>query len=420
MDSHQLGDRVLECRDAIQSQIAADLQQDAQDNHEMAILMRQIQSPFAVNHEAMCASLLGVVLAKKRRREETITRVSKMHRELLELYTAYRGGKCAIECIDVPPVKFDVNVFGGKECELYFRFRVHELMRIKGALRIPDVIITSQHDRCDGFEVLCMLCMNYAYPRRRFEMMKIFGTSTPRISRLVSHLREDLYEKFYPRMSSPKLLTPDEIANYARVIYEKCEVPGIFSFIDGTVRPTPKPELFQNAVYNGKDRTHALKFQMLCTPDGIMRHISGPYCGSRHDQHMVHKSDVLDGWILKHTPAPDGSVYCTYADAGYAVTRGLMRPFPDEKVNIQHAAFNQVMASVRICVEWEFGDIVVYWAAVNYKPAMKIESGCKPGQQYIVAALLSNIHNCLRPGKTSRYFNCSPPTLEEYIASLTD
>ena len=222
MDSNQLGDRVLECRDAIQSQIAADMQQDGQDYREMAILMGKLQSPLDANHEALCASLLGVVLAKKRRRDETVARVSKMHRELLDLYTAYRGGKCSMECLDVPPVKFDINTFGGKETELYFRFRLHELIRIKAALQIPDVIITSEHDRCDGFEVLCMLCMNYAYPRRRFEMVKIFGTSTPRISRLVSHLREHLYETFYSRMSRPKLLTADQMAEFDSSLGRAC------------------------------------------------------------------------------------------------------------------------------------------------------------------------------------------------------
>jgi hypothetical protein len=176
---------------------------------------------------------------------------------------------------------------------------------------------------------------------------------------------------------------------FEKAIFDNCGVHGIFGFIDATVRPTCKPELFQNAVYNGKDKTHALKYQVLCTPDGIMRHVSGPYCGSRHDQHMVHKSDVL-GWVTAHPRSPEGREYVVYADAGYAIAPGLMRPFADERINIAHKAANEVMSSVRICVEWEFGDIVNYWAAVNFKPRQVIFNGSRPGQQYIVAALLSN------------------------------
>ena len=96
-----------------------------------------------------------------------------------------------------------------------------------------------------------------------------------------------------------------------------------------------------------------------------------------------------------------------------------MRPFADEKINVEHTAFNEVMSSVRICVEWEFGDIVTQWAHVNYKRNQVIANGSRPGQQYIVAALLSNCRNCLRPAQTSQYFECLPPTLEEYIASLS-
>jgi hypothetical protein len=177
------------------------------------------------------------------------------------------------------------------------------------------------------------------------------------------------------------------------------------------------PELFQAVVYNGKDKTHALKYQVLVTPDGIMRHVYGPVCGARHDQHMVHASKVLE-WVTSHGHCATGEAFVCYADAGYAVAPGLMRPFADEKINIIHKSFNEVMSSVRICVEWEFGDIVTQWAHVNYKRMQMIANGSRPGQQYIVAALLTNCKNCLRPSQTSTYFNCAPPALEDYVASL--
>jgi hypothetical protein len=235
----------------------------------------------------------------------------------------------------------------------------------------------------------------------------------------MAHLRSFLYEKFSPGLAHPPRIPLHKLQEFESAVYRICEVPHIFSFIDGTVRPTAKPEINQSVMYNGKDRVHALKYQCLCTPDGIMRHVTGPYCGSRHDQHMVHKSAVLD-WVISHDRSPDGHMYLTYADAGYAVAPGLMRPYPDAAVNIAHKAFNDVMTSVRVCVEWEFGDVVVNWGAVNYVPGQKILSGSRPGQQYIVAALLSNCQNCLRGSQTSTYFQCKPPKLEEYLKSLLE
>lgn len=382
---------------------------------EMLQTMRADQS--LARKRQLCCAMLGMLVAKKRKREIAVKYVLKLKNDLLDAYIKYRGGMQQIRTYEIPAVLFDIDTLGEKEIESYFRFTKVELQRLQAALRIPQVIVTYAGDKCSGFEVLCMLCLSYAYPGRRFEMIKMFGTGTSRLSRLIAHLRTLLHATYYPGMCNPKILSPEKIEEYAVAVFNKCGVAGIFSFIDGTVRPTLKPELFQGVVYTGKDKTHALKYQMLCTPDGVMRHISGPFCGSRHDQHMVHKSEVLN-WVTQHGRSPAGVPYVCYADAGYAVAPGLMRPFPDDAINIEHKAFNDVLSSVRVCVEWEFGDVVVYWAAVNFKPQQIISRGTKPGQQYIVACLLSNCHNCLRPGKTSAYFAVPPPTLEEYVESL--
>jgi hypothetical protein len=37
------------------------------------------------------------------------------------------------------------------------------------------------------------------------------------------------------------------------------------------------------------------------------------------------------------------------------------------------------------------------------------------GKLYKVATLLTNIHNCLHPNMTSRYFDVDPPLLHDYL-----
>ncbi len=203
----------------------------------------------------------------------------------------------------------------------------------------------------------------------------------------------------------------------SRLIEQKSGHKGIFCFIDGTVRPINKPQDLQNANYSGKNRTHALKYQMICTPDGIMQHIGGPWPGSRHDQWCLHDSGIMD-WVLGHGVSDEGVPWCTYADAGYSELSGLIRPWPDGNLDMAHQAYNTTMASSRICVEWEFGHIVQHWAALQMRVQQKLLDGSRPGQQYFVAALLTNCLNCLQPNKTSKYFSVEPPALEEYIAGL--
>jgi hypothetical protein len=395
-----------------------DLEEDARVDEQLNEMAKSFGGAKSEEvKRVLCASMLTVMISRKRRREACLKCISLMNAHLLQSYVKFRGGIEKMTVYEIPDVEFDLDKLGDKEIYGYFRFSEGELRRLCTALQIPKVIVTSEGDKCEGLHVLCMMCMYYAYPTRRFEMIGKFGTSLSRMSRLISYLRNWLCEKYYPGMSNPKQIPLDKMEEFNDVVEMHTGIRGVFSFIDGTVRPTCKPEIFQAVVYNGKDKTHALKYQVVVTPDGIMRHVYGPVCGSRHDQHMVHASKVLE-WITSHGKCSTGEPFVCYADAGYAVAPGLMRPFADEMINIEHNAFNQVMSSVRICVEWEFGDIVTHWAHVNYKRSQIIANGSRPGQQYIVAALLTNCRNCLRPGQTSKYFKCAPPALEKYIASL--
>ena len=49
-----------------------------------------------------------------------------------------------------------------------------------------------------------------------------------------------------------------------------------FGFIDGTVRPIARPGENQRVVYNGHKRVHALKFQSLALPNGMIGNMFGP------------------------------------------------------------------------------------------------------------------------------------------------
>ena len=49
-----------------------------------------------------------------------------------------------------------------------------------------------------------------------------------------------------------------------------------FGFVDVTFRPICKPGEHQRVVYNGHKRVHALKFQCVALPNGLIGHLYGP------------------------------------------------------------------------------------------------------------------------------------------------
>ena len=77
-------------------------------------------------------------------------------------------------------------------------------------------------------------------------------------------------------------LSPENLGRYADSIHAHG-----FGFINGTVRRITRPNQNQRTMYNGCKRDHAMKFQSVVVPDGLIANLSGPYEGKRHDSTML-------------------------------------------------------------------------------------------------------------------------------------
>ena len=72
------------------------------------------------------------------------------------------------------------------------------------------------------------------------------------------------------------------------------------------------------------------------------------------------------------------------------------------------------MSTVRVSVEWVFGDIINYFKFLDFKKNLKIGLSAV-GKMYIICALLHNARICLYGSETSHYFQCEPPIIESYF-----
>ena len=166
----------------------------------------------------------------------------------------------------------------------------------------------------------------------------------------------------------------------------------------------------QQLVFNGHKRIHALKYQSVVTPNGLIANLFGPFEGRRHDSALLQASGLLDNL---DTPKYRG--YALYGDPAYPLRGQLIVPFRGAALTPDQEEFNRAMSNVRESVEWGFKDIASHFAFVDFRKNLKLYLP-PVGKYYLVAALLCNCRTCLYGNQTSTHFGLNPPTLTEYLS----
>jgi hypothetical protein len=319
----------------------------------------------------------------------------------------------------IPFVMFNLNTYGDIMSERHFRFRVDEIYDIKDALRLPDSLDLDNGSRFSTLEGLCLVLRRLAYPCRLVDLMYMFGRSEGMLSRIISTTLKWIYNRWAQRLFSwdHARLTPEKLEEFATAIVEAgSPLLDVVGFIDGTVRPIARPTENQRSEYNGHHRVHAMKFQAVTTPDGIIVHLSGPYQGRKHDG-AIYKASRLQATLLDRVKDTAGNNMCLFGDQGYKNSPVLQTIIPGEEHELTDAqnAFNRAMAEVRAAVEWSFGCTLQYFAFSELKKSQRALLSLVH-LHYFNSVLFANIHSCITQNNSCvGKFGIPPPTLEEYL-----
>ena len=174
---------------------------------------------------------------------------------------------------------FDLDDMDEIECLAEFRFEKQHIPPLAEALRIPPYFIMERRSRVTGIEGLCILLKRVAYPCRYSDMIHRFARPVPVLSMVTNKVLNHLYQIHGHRLTqwNDAILHPQALEQYAEAIHNKgAPLQNCFGFIDGTVRPISRPRDNQRRVYNGHKRVHALKFQSVIIPNGLIANMYGP------------------------------------------------------------------------------------------------------------------------------------------------
>ena len=118
-----------------------------------------------------------------------------------------------------------------------------------------------------------------AYPCRLSDLIPRFSRPVSVTSLISNDVIDYIYDVHGHRITqwNRDLLNPGALQRYAEAISGKGgPIDNCFDFVDGTVRPISRPNERQRIVYNGHKSVHALKFQSLSLPNGLIDNLFGP------------------------------------------------------------------------------------------------------------------------------------------------
>jgi hypothetical protein len=196
-----------------------------------------------------------------------------------------------------------------------------------------------------------------------------------------------------------------------------------FAFLDCTANEICRPggpNANQNAFYNGYHHGHFIIWQGISFPDGMVV-MEGPEPGYETDT-MVWRDCLIRNQLeaimqSRLADNPPQRRLKLYADKIYNTC-----PLVTAAFNRRHGAVvawmtaeNFLMSKIRVAIEWTFGSIVMLYKFVDFAKGQKLMES-PLSKHYVVAVLLANCHTCVYGDQHNEYFDCDPPSLDDYLS----
>ena len=160
-------------------------------------------------------------------------------------------------------------------------------------MRLPDILTCYNGVKVDKVEGMGIFLKRFAYPCRYLDMIPRFARPVPQLCMISNLVMDHIYTTWNHLLSAfnQEWLSIQNLIKFSDAVCQKSgAIDNCFGFVDGTVRPVSRPGKNQRVLYNGHKKVHAIKFQSLAVPNGLVANLYGPVEGKKHDSSML----VLD------------------------------------------------------------------------------------------------------------------------------
>eukprot|EP00171_Calliarthron_tuberculosum_P002573 IDg2573t1 len=231
--------------------------------------------------------------------------------------------------ISVSNFSFNFNALSDGDALREFRFRKQHVLDMVCVLDWPEGRTHTRRNRFSVTPLLstCVILRRMATPARWKDLEYLFGKHASQLSEVFWEAMEVFLESRLNLITSSidHTFMSTRAPQYAESVYQKTNaLQNCVGFIDGTVIGIARPKGFevQRVAYNGHKRKHALKYQAISTPDGLILHVHGPTEGRRHDWTLYTRSGLDES--LPALLDIGGVQYCIFGDSDI-VTVGTLR-----------------------------------------------------------------------------------------------
>ena len=122
-------------------------------------------------------------------------------------------------------------------------------------------------------------------------------------------------------------LSPQCLQGFCNNIDQKgAALSNCWGFVDGTARPISRTNENKKFLYNGHKKVHAIEFQSVVSPNGLVANLYEPVDGKRHNSGILTMSALLDA-LQRYSVSPYGHTLCIYGDPAYPLKPCLQAPF---------------------------------------------------------------------------------------------